>query len=202
MLIVSKLFPSDEEGDALTPHMLLLRHPVFSTVPIYVFPALRQTNAQMEEEIQFMSNENDRLQEQLRAIQESVSKLHSLEETLDSIQALQGASVSKLVEQVAESREILARMQQNKQAVVLQNLMTLLLATDADADMTLSDQEINDLIHNLEGLHGVQLQEDLIRQVILDQGRSISAVMAVAKEALAGSGMFTYVVDDTTPGSR
>jgi hypothetical protein len=93
-------------------------------------------------------------------------------------------------------------MQQNKQAVVLQNLMTLLLATDADADMTLSDQEINDLIHNLEGLHGVQLQEDLIRQVILDQGRSISAVMAVAKEALAGSGMFTYVVDDTTPGSR
>jgi hypothetical protein len=180
-----------------------LWHPVFSIVPIYVFPALRQTNAQMEEEIQFMSNENDRLQEQLNAIQESVSKLHSLEETLESIQALQGASVTKLVEQVAESREILARMHENKQAVVLQNLMTLLLATDADADMIMSDQEINDLIHNLEGLHGVQLKEDLIRQVILDQGRSISAVMAVAKEALAGSGMFTYVADDnTTPASR
>jgi uncharacterized protein YoxC len=158
--------------------------------------ALKQTNAQMEEEIQFMTNENNRLQEQLGAIQESVSKLQSLEEVLASVQSLQGESVTKLADQVIESREILARMHQNKQAVVLQNLMTLLLATDADADMILSDQEINDLIHNLEGLHGVQLNENLIRQMILEQGRSISAVMAVAREALAGDGMFTYLEDD------
>jgi phosphoglycerate-specific signal transduction histidine kinase len=102
---------------------------------------------------------------------------------------------TQLEAQVAESREILARMHENKQAVVLQNLPTTLLATDADADadMILCDQEISNLIHNLEWLHGIQLQEALIRQVSLDQGRSISAVIDVAK----GSGMFAFL-DDTT----
>lgn len=147
----------------------------------------------MQEEIEVLSSENDRLQDQLHSIQESVSKLQSLEDTLETVQALQGESITKLEEQVEESKVILSRMHQNKQAVVLQNLMTLLLATDADADMILSDQEINDLLHNLEGLHGVQLKEGLIRQVILENGRSISAVMEVAREALAGSGMFSYV---------
>lgn len=147
----------------------------------------------MEEEIEFLSNENDRLQVQLRSIQESVSKLQTLEDTLETVQALRGESITKLEDQVAESKVILSRMDENKQAVVLQNLMTLLLATDADADMIMSDQEINDLIHNLEGLHGVQLKEGLIRQVILENGRSISAIMEVAREALKGSGMFSYV---------
>jgi hypothetical protein len=67
-----------------------------------------------------------------------------------------------------ESKEILSHMDRNYKAVILQNLVTVLLATDADQDMILSDEEINELICNREGIHGVQLKEDLLRQTIIE----------------------------------
>ena len=71
-----------------------------------------------------------------------------------------------------------------------------MFATDADQNMLLSNQEIDQLIQKMEGIHGVQLKEDLIRKTILDQGRSVGAVMEVARSVLNASeqdSMFSYI---------
>mmetsp|Transcript_16462 Transcript_16462/g.45962 ORF Transcript_16462/g.45962 Transcript_16462/m.45962 type:complete len:96 (+) Transcript_16462:685-972(+) len=77
-------------------------------------------------------------------------------------------------------------MKQNLQGDILQNLISMVLACDDDGDMILSDDEIDDLIFNLEGVHGVQLKEELIRKMIVDNGRSLNAIMDVAKTVLTG----------------
>ena len=143
--------------------------------------ALKETNEVMQGEVTHLTAENSRLQAQVRQIEKSVANLSQLEDTLEAVTALQGESIKKLEEQLNESKEILANMSQNRKAVILQNLVSVLLATDGNQDMLLSDEEIDDLIHNLESINGVELKEDLVRKTIIDSGRSVAAVMEVAR---------------------
>lgn len=177
--------------------ILLSPYAAFQQRKITQTEALKQTVEYMQTEVDYLTTENDRLSNQVHSVEESVSKLEALEETVAAVNQLQGESVQKLEEQLEESKKILSHMKTNQKAVILQNLVTVLLATDADADMLLSDEEIEELIQNLEGIHGVQLNEDLLRQTVIDQGRSVAAVMEVARAVLTPSdgesNIFSYL---------
>lgn len=161
--------------------LVLAPYAAFQQRKITQVETLKETNEALQGEVAHLTAENDRLQSQVQQIETSVSNLSQLEETLDSVNALQGESIKKLEEQLNESKEILANMNRNRKAVILQNLITVLLATDGNQDMLLSDEEIDDLIHNMESINGVELKEDLVRQTIIDAGRSVAAVMEVAR---------------------
>jgi hypothetical protein len=123
-----------------------------------------------------------------------------MEQTLSSLQSVQGQSVDELEAQLQESKDILARMQTNQRGQILQNLITVLLSADADGNMMLSDEDIDNIIHRLEGLHNVNIDDDKVRQLIIDNGRSIEAVMELARAAFAteeGSenAIFSYTVE-------
>jgi hypothetical protein len=177
----------------LSPYAAFQQHKLTET------EALHQTNLMMEEELTHLQAENNKLQQQVKQVQETVSKLAALEATVQAVNALQGDSIDKLDEQLQESKEILSHMDRNFQAVILQNLVTVLLATDANRDMMLADEEIDELIRNLEGIQGVQLKEDLLRKTIIDNGRSVGAVMEVARNVLTPEkssttqSMFSYL---------
>jgi hypothetical protein len=100
--------------------------------------------------------------------------LKSLQQKLETIQSVQGASLEELEKQLQDSRVIAKKMSQNLQGDILQNLISVVLACDQDGDMTMSDAEIDDLIAKLEGVHGIQLKEDLIRSKIIEMGRSLN----------------------------
>ena len=161
--------------------LLLAPYAAFQQRKITEVEALKETNEVMQGEVTHLTAENSRLQAQVRQIEKSVANLSQLEDTLEAVTALQGESIKKLEEQLNESKEILANMSQNRKAVILQNLVSVLLATDGNQDMLLSDEEIDDLIHNLESINGVELKEDLVRKTIIDSGRSVAAVMEVAR---------------------
>ena len=93
--------------------------------------------------------------------------LQELEGALEEIQNLRGASLTQLEGQLQESRDILTQMDKNFKGELLQNLMTVILSMDKDGNMILSNEEIDELIQTLEGLHGVQLKEDLLKQAII-----------------------------------
>ena len=135
----------------------------------------------MQDEVAHLTAENSRLQAQVQQIEKSVANLSQLEDTLEAVNALQGESIKKIEEQLKDSKEILASMSQNRKSIILQNLITVLLATDGNQDMLLSDEEIDDLIHNMESINGVELKEDLVRNTIIDAGRSVASVMEVAR---------------------
>lgn len=160
--------------------------------------ALHQTNELLEHEVNHLSIENSKLTKQVQHIEESVSKLGAMEAALEAINSLQGESVGKLEQHLQESKDILSRMESNIQAAILQNLVTVMLSTDADQNMMLSNEEIDELIQNLEGINGIQLKEDQVRKTIIEHGRSVGAIMEVARQALATcksgtDSMFSFV---------
>ena len=113
-----------------------------------------------------------------------------MEETLSTLQSVQGQSVDELERQLQESKDILARMKTNQKGQVLQNLISVLLGADEDGNMMLSDEDIKEIIRRLAGLHNVNIDDEKLRQVIIDNGRSVEAVMKLARTAFA--------TDDTT----
>jgi hypothetical protein len=83
--------------------------------------------------------------------------------------------------------------------MVLQNLITVLVHCDRDRTMTLDDQEIDSLIQSLESIHNVQFNETKVRQVILDQQRSITAIMELARNVISNAdGTVLATETDTT----
>ncbi len=107
-----------------------------------------------------------------------------MKDKLEIIQSVQGASLDELEQQLQESRNIYSKMSQNLQGEILQNLISVILACDQDGDMVLSDEEIDDIIHKMEAIHGVQLKEDLLKSIVIEQGRSIKSIMALARNLM------------------
>lgn len=106
-------------------------------------------------------------------------------EKLDIIQSTQVTSLDALENQLEESKEILAKMKQNVQGEVLGNLFDVLLVADLDGDDVLSNEEIHDLIVKMERLHGVDFNDELVKQTIIDNGRSIDGIMELVKNLMS-----------------
>lgn len=94
--------------------------------------------------------------------------------TLDSVRELEGQGLDQLEVQLQESREIFSKMQDNLLGTLLQNFISVVLGCDEDGDMILSDDEIDTLILKLEGMNGVDLKEDLLREALIKNGRSLN----------------------------
>lgn len=134
----------------------------------------------------------------------NIYSLQELEQSLEEIRALGGASLDELERQLVESKKVLEGYQQNHKTELLQNLMTVMLSMDRDGNMILSNEEIDELIQTLEGIHGVQLQEEKLRQIIIDQGRSLMGVMDIARNLLLGQdedAIFSILEDEQKDGN-
>ena len=107
-----------------------------------------------------------------------------MEETLSTIEAMQGSNVKELENQLEESKQILATMSVNAKSELLQNLITVMMAADSNGDMLLSDVEIDELIQQLESIGKVQLKEARIREIIIREGRSLAGIMELARYVL------------------
>jgi hypothetical protein len=112
-----------------------------------------------------------------------------MEQTLQALQTVEGQSVELLEQQVVESKKVLKQLQGNHAGRLLQNFLTVLFQVkNQDQDMILDDDDIEALISRLEGLHGnINVNDELLRRVIVEQGRSIQAVMQIAKNIIQGS---------------
>lgn len=92
---------------------------------------------------------------------------------MDIIATAQGASIGELEKQLAQTKQIYGKLQQNLQGDILNNLVEVALACDDDADMVLSDKEIDDAIGRLEQIHGIDVDNEGIRRVLIQNGRSL-----------------------------
>ena len=141
--------------------------------------ALQETQQVIQAEVDKLTAENDRLATNVENMTTSVQHLEDVQEALDTITAQQGQSVDAFRQQVEENKRILAGMQTNLQANVLQNLLSVILRSDADKDMVIDEAEIQDLMRRIRNLSGVQLHEDRFRQKIAN--KSVADVMEIVK---------------------
>jgi uncharacterized coiled-coil protein SlyX len=106
-----------------------------------------------------------------------------MEKTLETLQAVQGQSVDELEGQLEESKDILRRIQTSQRGQILQNLISVLLSADTEGNMELDDDDIERLIQRLEQMHEVDIDDAKVKALIIEHGRSVEAVMELARNA-------------------
>ena len=111
-----------------------------------------------------------------------------MEKTLETVRAAEGQSIDELERQLKTTQEIYESMEDNLNGEILQNLIQVVLMVDNDGDMYLDDDEIQELIFKFEELNNVDLDDDRFRQVIVDNGRSLNAIMELVRNLLEDPG--------------
>jgi hypothetical protein len=123
--------------------------------------------------------------------------LRAMEDTLETLQSVQGVSMQELEGQLRESQEIWNTLDRDLQSEIVRALIGVILGADTDKDFLLSDGEIDDIIHKMEAIHGVQLKEDLLKSIVIEQGRSIKSIMALARNLMQendpGKNIFSFI---------
>ena len=59
---------------------------------------------------------------------------------------------------------------------------------DQDGDLIIDDDELEDVIEKMDNIKGVRVNKDLFRQAIIQQGRSLDAIMAIVRNLIAEGG--------------
>jgi len=83
-----------------------------------------------------------------------------------------------------DTQAIYESLEDNLHGEILQNLINVVLGVDEDGDGELDDNEIHELTIKLEGLNGFDLDDEKFRQVIIDHGRSVNAIMELVRHLL------------------
>jgi hypothetical protein len=160
--------------------------------------ALEQTNNVLEDELLYLQQQQMEIQKRVEQLNTSSTNLQTMQSILSTIHTTNIQSVQQWEEQIQQSKDILLQFNQNTQAMVLQNLITVLVNCDMDHTMTLNDNEINALIQSLESIHNVQLKEDKIRQLIIKNNRSVTSIMEIAKNVIRTSSLSSTGIPGTT----
>jgi len=147
--------------------------------------ALKETHEAVKREVGRLQAENARLNATVGELSETIDKLEDVEQALDVITQTQGQSVEAFAEQVKDNRQILGQMQKNLRANVLQNLLQVVIRSDQDDNMTIEEDEIDDLIDRLKKINGVEVKEDRFKQKIISAKGKMSCVMDIIKNLMA-----------------
>uniref|UniRef100_A0A6U3TQ87 Uncharacterized protein n=1 Tax=Skeletonema marinoi TaxID=267567 RepID=A0A6U3TQ87_9STRA len=147
--------------------------------------ALQETHKALSEQVDRLGKENQRLHETVVELSDTVDRLEDVEQALDVITQTQGQSIAAFEDQVKDNKEILAKMQSNLKANVLQNLLQVVIRSDKDENMTIEEHEIGDLINRIKRINGVEVHEDKLRERITKSGGSLQCVMDIIRNLMS-----------------
>lgn len=150
--------------------------------------ALKEACEAITRENDRLAAENVRLNETVGDLSSTVDKLEDVEQALDVITQTQGQSVATFAQQVKENENIFFQMEKNLRANVLQNLLQVVIRSDEDDNMTIEEDEIDDLVDRIQKINGVEVVEDRFKAAIMKSGGSLSSVMDIIKNLMADDG--------------
>lgn len=93
---------------------------------------LQETKRVLQSEVDRFAESNQTLVSNIDALTTSVQRLEEIEQALHIIGSRQGVTVQSFAAQVSENQNLLKQMRGNLQANVLQNLLSVILRSDAD----------------------------------------------------------------------
>ncbi|KAL7506759.1 hypothetical protein ACHAXN_007959 [Cyclotella atomus] len=150
--------------------------------------ALKEACEAITRENDRLAAENVRLNETVGDLSSTVDKLEDVEQALDVITQTQGQSVATYAQQVKEYENMFLQMEKNLRANVLQNLLQVVIRSDEDDNMTIEEDEIDDLVERIQKINGVEVVYDRFKAAIMESGGSLSSVMDIIKNLMADDG--------------
>lgn len=149
---------------------------------------LKEAHESVRREVNRLENENNRLNETIGQLNQTMDGLEEVEGALDVITQTQGASIETFKQQVEENRDILSQLRKQLRASVLQNLLEVVLRSDADDNMTIEEDEIEPLIERIKKINGVEVNEPKFKEKIIQTGGSLAKVMEIIKNLMSDTG--------------
>jgi len=143
---------------------------------------LQETHEAVQAEVNRLQASNERLSKNISDLSATVDRLEEVENALDVITSQQGQSVSQFAEQVEKSREICDGMKKNQKGAIVQNLLSVVFASDQENDSIIDAHEIDGLIHRLQQIGGIDVRDEIFREKFA--GGSFSSLMGVVSNLL------------------
>lgn len=108
---------------------------------IQKFPTLRSMNNKLKDQANNLMGEVDVLSESIDDLEPEANRAKEVEEELRCIADEQSVNVNKLVELVKENETILAQQRDNLRQRIVQDIISIVMKSDRDNDMTINEKE-------------------------------------------------------------
>jgi len=115
----------------------------------------------------------------------------------EECQKMDKISLTKLESQLQTSKRSFLQMEINRTNEIVDNIFDVIINADQDDNWTLDDKEIETLIENIEGIVGVEVADELLKKMIIENGRDLDSILNVIKGLLDGDPT-TFVEDGET----
>jgi len=146
--------------------------------------AMEETNEAMERELANLKHENDRLAGENKELETSIVKLQDLTDVFEEIHKMKGDSLDVLEIELKEREKTLAKMEENKLAKVLDNIISIVSSADENGDDILLDNELDVMIANIEKINNVQIDSAKVKALVGEAGNSFEAVTNLVKNVM------------------
>jgi len=138
---------------------------------------LRDVHNKLRDEVNRMTEENNELNRNVNDLQDEVSRVEDIESQLSELAQVGNVHVNDLVGLVKENDTTLKKQIRCVKASAAENILTSILRTDRDADLQITDREVDILIRRLKHLDGVKVDENQLRAELKKSDGSISNLM-------------------------
>lgn len=156
--------------------------------------SLRTKQNQLREEVNYLYQEQERLQRSLQRLDSNVVQIEHMERELNRI-AKSPHHVNRLLEVMHEQRELYEGIKENLKRSVLQNILSALVQSDADKNFIIHAREMEVLVVRLKLMDGVQFNEKRFRQLMGSSGsQSLSTIMMLIRSLLQDDDETVFVL--------
>lgn len=151
----------------------------FQQTQLTEIKALKETQMAVQNEVNRLKNENNRLEVNIGQMGESVDKLEDVKTALDTITATQGQTIDEFANQVERNRDNLKMMKMNVKNVVVQNLISILERIDTDGDSKIETHEVEEALDQLKKMEGVKIDAQKFRKAF--SGMAVHSLLEVVR---------------------
>jgi len=149
-------------------------------------PSLRAMNNKLREDANNLEDEVDVLAEEINLLEPEADRAAALEEELRGIADKQQVNVEKLVDLVKENEMILAQMRDNLRQRIVQDIITIVMKSDRDNDLTIDKSEAKTLALRIRlslQEYGVEFDSEKFLKAIGSKP-SVPSVIAIVQKLL------------------
>lgn len=154
---------------------------------IIKIPALRSLNNMLREDAGDLEEAVDGLEAEIDELQPQVERAEDMEEELREISRRQGRNADALMDLVKENEQIILEMKDNLRQRIVQDVLRLVIKSDADRDGVFNEHETTMLAFQIKiqlGVYGVEFDEDKFRKVLRKGSSSISSAVEITKRLI------------------
>jgi hypothetical protein len=152
--------------------------------------SLRHVQNETRLKVNRMWQQNERLYRHLTGLDQKVDRLRKIKADLNKLVGQQIVDTAKLVDICQQWKHVNARIREKLQQQVTTKIVAAVCSSDEDANFSLSPSEMERLILQLQMIPGVQMDESLFRQQLVDgegQHRSLDAVLHILRQVTAAT---------------